>query len=158
MRGGSRRREPRLAGRDDDAAADSVDEARRLAVGVRGDDDRARDREDPVQAARDDVAGEPACEADDVHVRRRQRLRERLARLVREEADAVGAELARERLELGAAHAVADDRDRDVVEHRRRADQRVEVLRVADVPGVHDDEAVVEAVPPRPLVALVAPA
>ena len=52
---------------------------------VGGDDHGTRDREDPVEAARHDVAGEPGREADDVHVRRRQRLRQHAARLVVEE-------------------------------------------------------------------------
>ena len=51
--------------------------------------------------------------------------------------------------------AAADDRDAevvDVVEQRRRPDQRVEILRVPDVARVHDDEPAVEAVLPRPRV------
>ena len=53
------------------------------------------------------------------------------------------------------ARAEADDQDAQVVEvaeERRGADERVEVLRVTDVAGVHDDEAVVEVVLARPLV------
>ena len=113
------------------------------------------DGEDAVEPARHDVAREPARQPDDVDVRRRERLGERLARLVRQEADAVRAQLAGERDELGAPRAAADDRDAEVVEivqQRRRADERVEILRVPDVAGVHDDEPAVEAVLPRPRV------
>ena len=42
----------------------------------------------------------------------------------------------------------------EVAEERRRAYERVEVLRVADVAGMHDDELVDEAVRTRPVVVL----
>ena len=74
----------------------------------------------------------------------RERLRQQLARLVRQEPHLVGLEPLGERDELGVAGAEADDHDREVVEvaqERRGADELVEVLRVADVAGVHDDEA-----------------
>src|SRR5581483_7649788 len=41
-----------------------------------------------------------------------------------------------------------------VAEERRRAHERIEVLRMADVAGVHDDEAVGEPVLPGPGVVL----
>ena len=56
------------ARRDDDAAADLLDEPHRLAVGVRGDEHRSPDREDPVETARHDVAREPARETDVVEI------------------------------------------------------------------------------------------
>src|SRR2546423_11888264 len=65
--------ELRPAGRDDDAAADRLDELRGLALAVGGDDHRPADGEDAVEPARHDVAGETAREPDDVDVRRRER-------------------------------------------------------------------------------------
>ena len=122
MRAADRVREQlRAPGLDDDPAADALDELRGLALGVRGADDRACDREDAVEPARDDVAREPAREPDDVDVRRRERLGERLARLVRQKADAVCAQLAGERDELCVPRAAADDRDAEVVDDRRAA-------------------------------------
>ena len=56
-----------------------------------------------------------------------------------------------ERDHLGVAGAEARDHDPEVVavaEEGRRADEAVEVLRVPDVPGVHDDEARHEVVLP----------
>ena len=64
-----------------------------------------------------------------------------------------GLEPPRERDELHVARAEADDHDAQVVEvaqERRRADERVEVLRVTDVAGVHDDERRRRAVLARP--------
>ena len=46
------------------------------------------------------------------------------------------------------AGASPDDENREIVEiaqKRRRADERIEVLRVADVPGMHHDELLVQA-------------
>src|SRR6266545_3829626 len=56
----------------DDPAADPLDNLGRLAVRLRSDDHRPRDRQNPVQPTRDDVAGETRSEPDDVHVRRRE--------------------------------------------------------------------------------------
>ena len=129
--------------RDHEPAADVLDHLRRLALRIGGDDHRPPGREDPVEPARDDVAREPAAEADDVDVRARERLRERLARLVGEELDGVDLEQLREGDELLVPRAEADDQDPQVVEvaqERGRADEAVEVLRVADVARVHDDE------------------
>ena len=67
----------------------------------------------------------------------------------------VDLEQPRELLQLVAPGAAADQDDPQVLEiaqKRRRADQRVEILRVPDVPGVHDDELVVEPVLARPRV------
>jgi hypothetical protein len=53
--------------------------------------------------------------------------------------------------------AAADDGDDEVVEvtqERRRAHERVEILRMPDVAGVHDDEAVGQPLLARPLVVL----
>ena len=122
MRAADRVREHvRTPGLDDDPAADALDELRGLALGVRRADDRACDGEDAVEPARDDVAGEPAREPDDVDVRRRERLGERLARLVRQKADAVRPELSCERDELGVPRAAADDRDARGRRDRRAA-------------------------------------
>src|SRR5581483_5648837 len=100
------------ARRDDDPAADVEDDLGRLAVGVGRDDHGPTRGQDPVEPARDDVAGEALREADDVDARGRERLRKPLARLVREEADLVRLEQAREVLELRVPRAVPDDRDR----------------------------------------------
>ena len=94
----------------------SLDDLRGLALRVRSDDHRPCDGEDPVQPARDDVAGEAGGESDDVHVGRRQRLRQHGARLVVEELDLVDLEQLRERDELGVSRAHPDDHDPDVVE------------------------------------------
>ena len=57
-----------------------------------------RDGEDPVEAARHDVAGQARREPDDVDVRGGERLRQHAARLVVEERDLVDLEqLARAR-------------------------------------------------------------
>ena len=105
---------------------------------------RTAGREDPVQAARHDVAGEALREPDDVDVRARERERQALALLVREEAHGLlDLEPLRERDHLGVARAEAGDHDPQVVavaQERRRADEAVEILRVADVARVHDDE------------------
>ena len=63
------REQLRTVRRHDDAAADLLDDLRRLAVGVGRDDHRPADGEDAVQPARNDVAREPAREPDDVDVR-----------------------------------------------------------------------------------------
>src|SRR5688572_24579030 len=80
-----RRKQVRAPRWDHEPTARLLDDARGLALGVGGDDDGAADGEDPVEAARDDVAGKAALEPDEVHVRRRQRLGEQLARLIRQE-------------------------------------------------------------------------
>ena len=84
---------------------------------------------------------------------RRERVGQDLPRLVAHEAHLLDLEQPRELLQLVAPRAAADQHDPQVVEvaqERRRADQRVEVLRVADVAGVHDDELVDELVLARP--------
>src|SRR4029079_11245184 len=64
-RGADRAREEvGTRGRDHDAAADLAHEAGRLARLVRSDDHGAAGREDPVQATRDDIAGEALRETD----------------------------------------------------------------------------------------------
>ena len=71
----------------------------------------------------------------------------------RNETESTSSTSASER-ELGVARAGPDDHDPEVVEvaeQRGGANQRVEILRVADVAGVHDDEAVGEPVLARPL-------
>ena len=95
-----------------------------------------RDGEDPVEPARDDVAREARRETDDVHVGGGKRLRQHAARLVVEELDLVDFEQLGKRDELRVPRAHADDHDPQVVEiaqERRGADERVEILRVADV-------------------------
>ena len=80
----------------------------------------------------------------------RQRERKPLARLVREEAHRLlDLEPLGERDHLGVPGAEAGDDDAQVVEvaqERRGADEAVEILRVADVARVHDDERVDEPV------------
>ncbi len=56
------------AGRDDDAAADSLDHLGGLALRVGRDDDRPAGGHDPVQPARHDEAGEALGEPDEVQV------------------------------------------------------------------------------------------
>ncbi len=128
-----------------DATADLPDEARSLALVLGGDDHRAARGEDPVQATRYDIPCEPLCETDDVNVGARERQRESLALLVREEANRLlDLEARRESEHLGVAGSEPGDHDLDVStvsEERRRADEAVEVLCVPDVAGVHDDEA-----------------
>ena len=156
-RGSPRRRGPGRSGGHDDAAADFTHEPGGLAVLVRRDDHGATGREDPVEAARNDVAREPGRQADVVDVGSGERLAEAFARLVFEEAHPIRPELLRQLLQLAAAGAEADDRDRQLVEVakvRRRDDQLVEVLGVPDVPRVHDHEAAVEPGIARPLVLL----
>ena len=83
--------------------------------------------------------------------------RRTLARLVREEAHAVDPEPLGELLQLAARAPKPMIDDREIVEVakvRRRADQLVEVLGVADVARVHDHEAAVEPGVARPLVLL----
>ena len=63
------RKKLRPAGRDDDPAADLLDDLRGLAFRIRRNDHRPGDGEDPVQPAGDDVARESRREADDMHVR-----------------------------------------------------------------------------------------
>src|SRR5205807_639518 len=118
-----------------------------LALLVGRHDHRPADREDPVEAARDDEAGQPASEADDVDMRGGERLRKELPRLVGEKAHLWHLEPACERDELLVARAGPDDRDRqpvDVAKKSSGANETPEVLRVADVSGVHDDEPAVE--------------
>ena len=81
------RKSCRVAGRDNDPTAVRSDDLGRLAVLVRVDDHRATDRENPVEAAWHDVAGETGGKTDDVEIGARERLREPLARLVGKEAD-----------------------------------------------------------------------
>ena len=73
-----------------------------------------------------------------------------MPRLVAEETDASpsprGARASA--VELAVARAEADHEDLEtfeVAQERRRPDERVEILGVTDVPGVHDDERVVDA-------------
>ena len=90
-------------------------------------------------------------------VRGGERLAQPLARLVLEEAHSFGAELLRQLLQLTAPRAEADDRHSEIVQIakvRRRDDQRVEVLGMADVARVHDYEPAVEPGRARPFVAL----
>src|SRR6478752_1410578 len=54
--------------RDDDTTTHPLDDLRRLALRVGRHNHRPCDGEDAVQPARDDVAGEPRREADDVDV------------------------------------------------------------------------------------------
>ena len=87
-----------------------------------------------------------------------KRLGEHAARLVVEERHLVDLQQLRQRHELAVACAGSDDENREVVEvtqERRRANERVEVLRMADVPGVHDDELLVHALLSRPVVGFV---
>ena len=81
-----------------------------------------------------------------MEVRSRERLREHLSRLVGEEANrARHLETPRERGQLAVPRAEARDHDAEpleVAEEGRGADEAVEVLGVADVPRVHDDECV----------------
>ena len=76
----------------------------------------------------------------------RERERQPAPRLVAEEADRVGhLEPLRELGQLAVSRAEADHDDLEpfqVAEKRRGADERVEILCVPDVPGVHDDERV----------------
>ena len=85
------------------------DELRRLALGVGGGDHRPAGGEDAVEAARDDVAGQPAGEPDDVDVggRERQRAADRAA--ARAGIAPCPPRAARERDELLPARAGADD-------------------------------------------------
>src|SRR5262249_61403435 len=71
----------------DHATTHLADETCRLARLVGRDDHRPAGGEDPVQPARDDVPGQALREPDDVEVRARERERQALALLVREEAD-----------------------------------------------------------------------
>src|SRR5438105_3167770 len=137
------------------AAADRLYDRGCFAVGVGGNENGPSGREDTVQPARDDVAGEPAPQPDIVQVRGGERGRKRLARLVVEEAHGVRLQPLGELDELGAPRSSADDHHRkvfEVAEERRRADENVEVLRVADVARVHHDELVDEPVLASPFV------
>ena len=69
-----------------------ADDLRRLALRVRRDDHGPGDGEDPVEAARDDVAGKARREPDDVDVGGGERLRKHGARLVVEKLDLVDLE------------------------------------------------------------------
>ena len=84
----------------------------------------------------------------------RERERQPVALLVREEAHHVlDVEPAGQLDHLGVPGAEACDHDPDVVavaEERRRTHEAVEVLRVADVARVHDDEPRHEPVPLAP--------
>ena len=86
----------------------------------------------------------------------RERERQPVARLVVEEADEVAdLEPSRERDHLGVTRSEPCNHDSQVVEiaqKGRGADKAVQVLRVSDVPRVHDDELRDEPVPLRPLV------
>src|SRR6266404_8632578 len=55
-------------GRDDDAAISLEDDPRSLTVWVGRDDNGPANGQDAVQPARHDIACQPACEADDMHV------------------------------------------------------------------------------------------
>ncbi len=140
-------------GANDDAAADLGDESGGLALRLGGGDHRAPSGEDAVEPAWHDVSGEAAGEADHVNVGGREGLRSQLVRLPRHEADPVGLEQLREPHQLVAPRAAADDPHGEVVEvaqERAGPDQGVEVLGVADVPGVHDDEMPQQPVLARP--------
>ncbi len=80
----------------------------------------------------------------------REREREALALLVRQEANRLGdLESLRERDHLAVPRAEAGDHDAEVVavpQERRGAHEAVEILRMADVARMHDDEPPVEAV------------
>src|SRR4051794_12470844 len=78
--------------RYDHPAADLLDDLRRLAVGVGGDDHGPGDGEDAVEPARDDIPGETPGEADHVDVCGRQRLGQHATRLVVEELDLIDVE------------------------------------------------------------------
>ena len=91
-----------------------------------------------------------------MEVGRAERQRKPGARLVAEKADHPRhVEALRQPRQLAVPRPEADHHDLEpleVAEERRRADERVEVLGVPDVPRVHDDERVVDALLPRPRV------
>src|SRR5207253_565418 len=141
------------ARRYDDAAADAPDDGRSLAVGIGRDDDGPAGGENPVEPAGDDVSRESAGKTDVMDMRCRDRLRQRLARLVAETVHATGLQHLGERLDVLEPRTRADGDDREILQiakERRGADENVEVLRVSDVARVHDDEAAGKPVLERP--------
>ena len=116
------------------------------AAGFHCGDKRPAGSEDPVDLARDDVAGQPPAEAHDVHVGRPQRVRERLVGLRGEELHVAQPQAAHVGLERRLRRALAHDREHDVAFVTKavgRSDQRPQRLRQAHVARVHHDEPVV---------------
>src|SRR5207302_4104204 len=117
------------ARRYDDAAADAPDDGRSLAVGIGRDDDGPAGGENPVEPAGDDVSRESAGKTDVMDMRCRDRLRQRLARLVAEKVHAIGLQHLGERLDVLEPRTRADDDDREILQiakERRGADENVE--------------------------------
>ena len=137
------------------SAVGRPDDLRGLAVAVDGGDHRTAGGHDPVETARNDVPREPGCQPDHVHVGARQRLGQPLARLVRQEAYVVESEARGQPHHLSSSRTQPHDQDDEVFEIAQAvggADERVEILRVADVSRMHDDELAGEAVLRRPRV------
>ena len=89
-----------------------------------------------------------------MHVGARERLRQKLARLVRQEAHR-RLQALRQLHDARMAGTKARDHDLELVQiaqERRRTHERIEALRVPHVSGVHDHEAADQPVLARPLV------
>ena len=132
--------------RDDDAATDLARRAARSRSRRPPRRSPAARRRGPVEAARDDVARRgPRASPTTCTSAADSDCGEHLARLVVEEAHAGRPRAARRarRARRGARRVpmIDDPQVVEIAKERRRANQRVEILRVADVAGVHDDEA-----------------
>src|SRR5947207_4746635 len=101
---------------DHDATAFAFDHTGGLALSVGSDDHRPPRRQDAVEAAWHDVAGQAGSEADDVYVGTRKRQGEGLAWLIAEEADAVGFDPLDQLDQLGVSRATPDHHHREVIE------------------------------------------
>ena len=142
---------------DRDAAPRILDHVHDLALGVCRDDHRASDGENTVHPARNDEPREPLDETDEMKIGRGKRLRQHLARLIRQEDHLVGAQAVSELDELGLPGTAPDHDEADVLEIAQEgggAHEHVEVLRIAHIPRVHDDELVDQAVLAGPGVVL----